>query len=256
MAKRRMFSAELMKCDKFMELPAGSRLFYVYLNLCADDDGLYGGKKSLLRLLGLTQEDFEPLVREGFVHEFESGVLAVMHWKLHNQIKKDRYTSSVYVEEKARLTFVPGKGYVLSDATAADNAEGARETPDAPAEETALPLRDGSEYTPPEERLTEYRRLYPDVDVAQQLRNMRGWLLTNPKKQKDADSIERFMGAWLLNAQNGAVSPGNGALYEKDALTPRGTPKARGTAGPASYDIIAAQKKMDATVPVLKKRPR
>ena len=246
-----------MYSDRFFELPMRSQMYYVYLTLRADDDGLYGGKKSLLHFLDMTEKDFTPLVEAGLVHEFPSGILAVMHFKLYNQIKKDRYTSTIYVEEMAQLDFVPGIGYVLKkEAPQPQTEEIAPEKAAAQPQTTAMPLRDGTEYTPTPEEIAEYQTLYPDVDVDQQLRNMRGWLLANPKKQKTKDGIRRFIGAWLLNAQNKSLRPGVGTPFEQSVLGERQSKKASFKEGPASYDLLAAQRKMDTTVPTLKKRQR
>ena len=253
MAKRRMFSCEILKSDRFLDLPAESQTLYIQLNLSADDDGFFGGKKSLLRLLGLDESAFTPLVDANFVYEFASGIVVILQWKLHNQIKKDRYTSTIYVEEMATLDFVPGKGYVLKE-TQDKKTEAPAAQPKPAAHETALPLRDGASYTPRQEEIEEYKRLYPAVDVYQQLRNMWGWLLANPKKQKTAEGVGRFINGWLLNAQNQAANPGWGHLSEK---APPVTPPRRvttDTASPASYNLEKAILKMNTTVPKLKKK--
>lgn len=65
-----------------------------------------------------------------------------------------------------------------------------------------LPLNDGSEHGVTEEELAEYSRLYPAVDVMQQLRNMRGWLLANPQKRKTRRGIKAFIATWLAKEQD------------------------------------------------------
>ena len=65
-----------------------------------------------------------------------------------------------------------------------------------------LPLNDGSEHGVTEEDLAEYSRLYPAVDVMQQLRNMRGWLLANPQKRKTRRGIKAFITSWLAKEQD------------------------------------------------------
>lgn len=250
-----MISAEIVTDDRFLDLPHNSQLYYLQLNLRADDDGFFGGKKSLLRQLGMEETDFTPLVQAGYVHEFTSGIVVVMHWRLHNQIKKDRYTSTIHMEEMAQLEFIPNKGYVLkSENTKESNTAEAPQNMEKPLETAALPLKTGDAYTPAKAETEEWKRLYPAVDVPQQLRNMRGWLLANPKKQKTADGIGRFINAWLLNAQNTAARPGWGEPVEK---TPPREPPHRvttDTAGPASYDLEAAIRKMNTTVPKLTKK--
>lgn len=65
-----------------------------------------------------------------------------------------------------------------------------------------LPLNDGSQYGVTEEQVKEWASLYPAVDVMQQLRNMKGWLLANPKKRKTKAGVLRFVTAWLSREQD------------------------------------------------------
>ena len=72
----------------------------------------------------------------------------------------------------------------------------------APADVEAIPLNDGSEWTPTEQELAEYERLYPAVDVKQEFRNMRGWSNGNPTKKKTRSGVRRFVTNWLAKEQN------------------------------------------------------
>ena len=75
--------------------------------------------------------------------------------------------------------------------------------PDEPlANVEAVILNDGSEWQPTESLYAEYVRLYPNVDVAQEFRNMRAWCLNNPKKTKTASGVKRFVNGWLAKEQN------------------------------------------------------
>ena len=65
-----------------------------------------------------------------------------------------------------------------------------------------LPLNDGNEHPVTEEMLSEWAALYPAVDVMQQLRNMRGWLLENPARRKTKRGIGRFIVTWLSKEQD------------------------------------------------------
>jgi hypothetical protein len=67
-----------------------------------------------------------------------------------------------------------------------------------------LPLIGGTEYAVPQAVVDEFVKLYPAVDVMQQLRNMRGWLLANPSNRKTESGINRFMNTWLSKEQNRA----------------------------------------------------
>lgn len=65
-----------------------------------------------------------------------------------------------------------------------------------------LPLNDGSEYPVTVEQCHEWAGLYPAVDVIQQLRNMRGWLDSNPSRRKTKRGINRFITSWLAKEQD------------------------------------------------------
>jgi hypothetical protein len=67
-----------------------------------------------------------------------------------------------------------------------------------------LPLNDGTEFPVTEEMVSEFSSLYQAVDVVQALRNMRGWLLSNPKNRKTSSGIRRFMNSWLSREQDRA----------------------------------------------------
>lgn len=65
-----------------------------------------------------------------------------------------------------------------------------------------LPLNDGTEHPVTQEDFNEYAQLYPAVDVMQQLRNMRGWLLSNPTHRKTKRGIKAFITKWLSKEQD------------------------------------------------------
>ena len=52
--------------------------------------------------------------------------------------------------------------------------------------------------------------LYPAVDVIQQLRQMRAWLIANPRKKKTKSGINRFIVTWLSKEQD------RGGVYGKE----------------------------------------
>ena len=100
MAERRMFAKSIMDSDDFMNLPFSAQAVYVHLAMRADDDGFIGNAKSSLRMIGASEDDFRTLVDEGYLRTFDSSVVAIVHWKTHNYIQKDRYKPTVYRKEK------------------------------------------------------------------------------------------------------------------------------------------------------------
>lgn len=106
MAKRRMFLAELLESDDFCTLPKQAQILYVHLNLSADDDGLLGKPQAIARFLGISKTNLDVLIERGYVISFDSGVIAITHWLLHNKIRRDRYTETRFVKEISSLRIV------------------------------------------------------------------------------------------------------------------------------------------------------
>ena len=261
MAKRRMISVDVFGRGAFMDLPPEAIALYCYLTLYADDDGFHGSPKQAARMLGYGESVLKTLADAGFLILFASGVAALTHWKLTNNIPKDRYTPTVYQKEYAQLVYLPGEGYVLKkDETKMPPPETAapareKETSGAPAAELpGLPLSGGGTYIPASEMLDEWKRLYPGADTAQEFRNMRGWLISHPEKQRTAETVGRFINTWLLNAQNRSFSASPGASPQPFSSPYEG--RRRWDEGPPSYDVDRAEQKMFTTVPKLKKRQR
>ena len=100
MARRRMFSLDIVDSDRFTDLPATARLLYYELGTRADDDGFIGNPKKITKFAECTEEDIKTLVDKGFVYLFDSGPLAIRHWLANNQIRNDRYHETYFKNEK------------------------------------------------------------------------------------------------------------------------------------------------------------
>ena len=103
MAEKRMISRKVIESDVFMDMPLSSQALYFHLCLQADDDGFVNNPKMIQRMIGASLDDLNVLIAKNFVLRFDSGVVVVTHWKVHNYIPKDRYKPSCYIEEKKTL---------------------------------------------------------------------------------------------------------------------------------------------------------
>ena len=65
-----------------------------------------------------------------------------------------------------------------------------------------LPLNDGSYYQVSFTEVQQMKELYPNVNVEQEYRNMKGWLIGNPSKKKTRKGIGRFVCNWLSKNQD------------------------------------------------------
>jgi hypothetical protein len=103
MANRRMFAKTIIDSDMFLDMPSTTQNLYFHLNMRADDEGFVNAPKKVMRVIQANTNDLDILVAKKFVLTFHSGVLVIKHWKLHNTIRKDRFTKTLYTEEKNLL---------------------------------------------------------------------------------------------------------------------------------------------------------
>ena len=103
MARRRMFSLDIIDTDLFMEMPQTSRLLYYELCMRADDDGFVSSPKKIQKMVGCSDDDFKVLITKKFIIPFNTGIVVIRHWKIHNYIQKDRYKETIYLDEKRQL---------------------------------------------------------------------------------------------------------------------------------------------------------
>ena len=103
MAERRMFAKTIIDSDAFLEMPQSTQLLYFHLSMRADDDGFINNPKSIMRNVGCKEDDIRILAGKKFIIPFESGVVVIKHWRIHNYIQKDRYHETKYKSEKASL---------------------------------------------------------------------------------------------------------------------------------------------------------
>ena len=121
MARRRMFNLDIIDTDLFIEMPQSSRLLYYELCMRADDDGFVSSPKKIQRVVGCSDDDFKVLITKKFIIPFETGVVVIRHWKIHNYIQKDRYKETLYSEEKRLLSQEKNGAYKLMDTSCIQN---------------------------------------------------------------------------------------------------------------------------------------
>ena len=115
MAERRMFAKTIVDSDMFIDMPMSARLLYYDLAMRADDDGFVNSPKKIMRFGGASMDDMNVLFAKQFIIPFESGVVIIKHWKIHNYIRKDTYKETPYKDEKALLYLDKNNGYRLEN---------------------------------------------------------------------------------------------------------------------------------------------
>lgn len=115
MAQRRMIAQTITLSDAFLDLPHSTQALYYHLNEAADDEGFINSPKSTMRKCSCKKSDLVRLIDKKFIISFQSGVVVIKHWKIHNFIRSDRLHETKYREERSLLTFDENNAYRLSD---------------------------------------------------------------------------------------------------------------------------------------------
>ena len=113
MAERRMFAKTIIDSDAFIDMPLSTQALYFHLSMRADDDGFINNPKKIQRMVGCGDDDLKLLIAKRFIIPFESGIVVIKHWKIHNYIRNDRYKPTVYTEEREQLTLKKNGTYTL-----------------------------------------------------------------------------------------------------------------------------------------------
>ena len=104
-----MFSRKITETDHFLEMPLSSQALYFHLNMGADDEGFIDKAKTIQRTIGASDDDMKLLIAKGFLIPFESGVVVIRHWRIHNYIQADRFQATIHQNEKEQFEFDKSK---------------------------------------------------------------------------------------------------------------------------------------------------
>ena len=214
MAERRMMAKSIIKSDQFLEMPISSQLLYFHLLLDADDDGFINAPKSIMRVIGAKDDDMRVLQAKGYTIPFDSGVIVIKHWRMHNSLRKDRYNPNPQLEnERKQLIINDRKEYELATTwqptgnqlvTNGYHSIGK----DSIGKDSVYSGRDKSQptrthFTPPTlEEVKAYcieRNNNIDAEYFMDFQEARGWVLSNGKKMKDWKATIR---TWERNNYN------------------------------------------------------
>lgn len=110
-----MFAKTIIDSDAFLDMPLSTQALYFHLSMRADDEGFINNPKKIQRMIGASDDDAKVLVAKHFIIPFESGVVVIKHWKIHNYIQSDRFKPTVYTEERKALSVKNNKAYTLSE---------------------------------------------------------------------------------------------------------------------------------------------
>lgn len=116
---------------------------------------------------------------------------------------------SIYIEESNSLRS-------LSSSCSEPSKKSSKPADNSPVFIELETNKEGVLFSVTEQFVNEMKALYPAVDVEQELRNMKGWCLTNKSKRKTKEGMPRFINKWLSKEQNEGKGPQpNPSRYQK-----------------------------------------
>ena len=113
MAERRMFAKTIIDSDAFLDMPLSAQSLYFHLSMRADDEGFINNPKKIQRMIGASEDDMKILVAKNFVIPFNSGIVVIKHWRIHNYIRQDRLVETKYKEERQVLKIKDNGAYTV-----------------------------------------------------------------------------------------------------------------------------------------------
>jgi hypothetical protein len=208
MAEKRMFTKKITHSDEFISMPHSSQNLYFHLNMEADDEGFVNGVKRIMRTINSSDDDLKILIAKRFVLVFESGVIVIKHWKLHNTIRNDRIKCTEHTDEKRQIMEKENGVYTECQPTVNQLSTNCPPSIDKYSIEEISIDKDSTKkrvhkFTPPTlEEVTSYclerkNNINPQYFIDYQ--QAREWVLSNGKKMKDWEATIRY---WEQNSFN------------------------------------------------------
>ena len=108
-----MFAKTIIDSDAFLDMPTSAQALYFHLAMRADDEGFVNAPRKIMRMVGSSEDDARLLIHKKFIIVFDSGVIVIKHWRIHNYIQSDRFKPTAYREEREKLTIKDNGAYTL-----------------------------------------------------------------------------------------------------------------------------------------------
>lgn len=212
MAQKRMFSKDVVRTDKFLDMSLSSQALYFHLCMDADVKG-FVTPRSIMRMINSTADDLNVLITKGFVIPFESGVVVVTHWNVNNQIRETHEAPTQHIKELAQLIATEQGLYQLQEDYSSTTVElphsidkirldkvrlEEREQEEKPNEEDKLKLGDllSLDSSLKEKYKNKYEELTQE-EIISESEKAYHWCKANGKRYKDYNS---FLMNWLSKA--------------------------------------------------------
>lgn len=224
MARIRSIKPEFPQSESMGRVSRDARLLFVMLWTIADDHGRSRAHSRMLASLLFPYDDdagvllpkwMAELESEGCISLYDVGgsqYLQINNWGKHQKIDKPSKPIFPGIDDVSEGTREPSRD--TREVSSEDLRKGSKEgkggsegiESESPRESTPpvclLPLNTGPDFPITADHVTEFKTAYPAVDVLQQLRAMRIWLVANPAKRKTKTGILRFVNTWMGKEQN------------------------------------------------------
>lgn len=220
MAERRMFAKAIIDSDAFLDMPLSTQALYFHLSMRADDEGFVGNPKKIQRMIGASDDDCRLLVIKRFILTFDSGIIVIKHWKIHNYIQADRFKKTTYLEEKSMLTLDGKNAYTecIHNVSELDTQVSIGKDRDSLelGKREEIPRKTASRFTPPTlEEVQSYcseRKNGVDAQRFIDYYSSNGWMV-GKNKMKDWKAAVR---TWERN--NFGSAPASGKKYGANGI--------------------------------------
>ena len=145
MAERRMFTKKITDDGNFTSLSSSAQALYFHLNQSADDDGFNNQVELSMFKAHASIDDLKVLLAKRYILQFESGVIVIKHWRMHNTLRKDRYTPTSWQDELKLLGIKDNGAYTLDMSKAEWLPDGCQKVAVGKGSKGKLSLGEGSE---------------------------------------------------------------------------------------------------------------
>ena len=237
----RILKERIIQSDEMAALSFFERLVFINLILTVDDYGICKADPMLLSRILFPRDSevneemmakaLEELENQGLIFRYRAGkgvYLKLVTWEKHQRLRSSHHKFPVPEGEEGKPEQTEKPAEAAQEAEKSEAVPAAEESAEIPAAEESggsdaaevrelpvveLPLNNTTTYSVMRAEADEYARLYPAVDVDQELRNMRGWCLANPQRRKTRNGVKKFITSWLARKQDrgGGGGPGGKA---------------------------------------------
>ena len=236
MARIRTIKPEFWTSEDLSSLPESTHLLAAALLNYADDHGYFNANPALVKAACSPLREPSVSIRESLASLLDVGYLAfgttpdgkrygrIVKFSEHQRVdhpSKSKIaalsitwenTRACLASPREKLAQEQGTGNREGKGKEEDSARSSASSTPQPVHVEpaialspvfiALPVNAGRPFEIREAMVSEWEKLYPAVDVRQQLRTMAGWLDANPKRRKTASGVKRFVNNWLSKDQD------------------------------------------------------